>query len=249
MTARPRKKKRKAAAGKAARKTRGAKAARLRKKAPAKAAKKAAKKPARPRAKTSAALRKTAKSALRRPLASAGRRLKSAGPKRIARARVTPRRGAPRPATGTPGVPGVVVIPALAARHPGLRVSAALRFLADLHREFDARRASVIAPRGETDPDVWSAIDPLLTIDREPIAAVLLAFGLHALRAAKDSGATPFAVPPPGSVEEARLWSDVFAFAHERLGLPAGTLRASVPASLDPDIRAVLGDPVAAPPN
>jgi malate synthase len=71
-----------------------------------------------------------------------------------------------------------------------------------------------------------------LTISGEPIAGALFDFGLylfHNARAALDAASGPyFYLPKFEGRHEAALWSDVFAFSEERLGLASGTIKATV---------------------
>jgi hypothetical protein len=249
MTTRPKKKKRKARR-KTAKKTRGRKPARLRAKVARKRAK-TAKAAKRAPPKKAGAPGKKPGGALRRPLASAGRRFKSERPGRIARGRVTPRRGPPRSAAAVPRVPGVIVSRTLVELHAGMLTPAALRFIADLHRAFEAARVGMLAAYarddGEPHPRSWHTIEARLTVDRAPVAAALLEFGLHAFHKAAGDAAVVYELPPLWSVDEARLWNDLFAFAHERLGIPSGTLRATIPAPISDELHEILSDYLAAP--
>jgi len=330
------KKARKSAAKKAAGKTRGKKAAARRKKAP----------PA--RAAKSRVKRKAPTRAMRRPLASVGRRLKSAARRSAARG-VRPRNAARRrvakPHAAGPAVPGVAITGKLGPRYREVLSPPALRFLADLHRAFEAARERVLAARAEqqerydagelpdfrsqtkgirddpdwrvapipadltdrrveitgpvdrkmiinalncgahvymadfedansptwanniegqinlkdrwagkldfTDPETrkaytlsdkpgvlivrprgWHLTEDHLTVDGEPISAALFDFGLyffHNARAQIAAGTAPyFYLPKLETHEEARLWDEVFVFAQERLGIPNGTIRATV---------------------
>jgi malate synthase len=330
------KKARKSAAKKAAGKTRGKKAARRRKKArPARAAKSRVK-------------RKAPTRAMRRPLASVGRRLKSAArpsAARRTRPRVAARRRVAKPHAAGPRVPGVAIKGKLGPRYREILSPPALRFLADLHRAFEAARERVLAARAEqqerydagelpdfrsqtkgirddpdwrvapipadltdrrveitgpvdrkmiinalncganvymadfedansptwanniegqinlkdrwagkldfTDPETrkaytladkpavlivrprgWHLTEDHLTVDGEPISAALFDFGLyffHNARAQIAVGTAPyFYLPKLETHEEARLWDEVFVFAQERVGIPNGTIRATV---------------------
>jgi malate synthase len=84
----------------------------------------------------------------------------------------------------------------------------------------------MVRPRG------WHLVERHLAIDGVPIAGVLLDFGLylfHNARAALDAGSGPyFYLPKLESRHEAALWSDIFSFAEERLGLERGTIKATV---------------------
>jgi malate synthase len=84
----------------------------------------------------------------------------------------------------------------------------------------------MVRPRG------WHLPERHLTIARQPVAGALFDFGLylfHNARAALDAGSGPyFYLPKLESRHEAALWSDIFAYAEERLGLPRGTIKATV---------------------
>ena len=326
-----RKKTAKRTAKKAAGKTRGAKPARRRK----------ATRPA--RASKSRATRKAPARSMRRPLASVGRRLKSVA--RRARPRVAARRRALKAPVGIPRVAGVAIKGKPAPRYREILSPPALRFLADLHRAFEAARERLLAARAEqqerydagalpdfrpgtkvirddeswrvapipadladrrveitgpvdrkmiinalnsganvymadfedansptwtnniegqinlkdrwagkldfTDPEThkayrlgdkpavlivrprgWHLTEDHLTVDGEPISGALFDFGLyffHNAQAQIAAATAPyFYLPKLETHEEARLWNEVFVFAQERLGIPAGTIRATV---------------------
>jgi malate synthase len=84
----------------------------------------------------------------------------------------------------------------------------------------------VVRPRG------WHLSDRHVYVDGAPVSASLLDFGLyfhHNAGALIASGSGPyFYLPKLESHREARLWNDVFLFAQERLGVPRGTIRATV---------------------
>jgi malate synthase len=83
-----------------------------------------------------------------------------------------------------------------------------------------------VRPRG------WHLPEKHLLIDGEPISASLFDFGLYLFwggRAALEAGAAPYLyLPKLENHLEARLWNDVFVFGQERLGIPAGTIKATV---------------------
>jgi len=332
-----RKKKTKSAARKTAkkavRKTRGAKPARRRVVA-AKSKKGASRR----------SVRKAPARATRRLRASAGRRLKSVAHPRRARARMSGRHRAAK-SVAIPRPAGVAIKGKLGPRYGEVLTPAALRFLADLHREFEATRERLLAARAEQQerydrgelpdfsPDTaivrddpywrvaqipadladrrveitgpvdrrmivnalnsganvfmadfedansptwannvegqlnlkdrwagkldfvdpgnrkhyrladkpavlivrprgWHLVEEHLTVDGEPIAGSLFDFGLYAFHNAKAqiaAGTAPyFYLPKLESADEARLWNDVFLFAQERLGIAAGTIKATV---------------------
>ncbi|MFN2567420.1 MAG: malate synthase A [Gemmatimonadaceae bacterium] len=84
----------------------------------------------------------------------------------------------------------------------------------------------VVRPRG------WHLHEAHVVVDGNPVAASLFDFGLyffHNARELLDRGTGPyFYLPKLESHLEARLWNDVFAFAQDALGIPRGTIRATV---------------------
>jgi len=84
----------------------------------------------------------------------------------------------------------------------------------------------VVRPRG------WHLDEQHLLVDGRPMSASLVDFGLyiyHCGQAQIDRGSGPyFYLPKLESHLEARLWNDVFVFAQEHLGIPRGTVRATV---------------------
>jgi malate synthase len=84
----------------------------------------------------------------------------------------------------------------------------------------------VVRPRG------WHLIEKHLLVDGAPIAGALMDFGLYLFHNAKrliDRGSGPyFYLPKLESHREARLWNDIFVRAQEKLGIPKGTIKATV---------------------
>ena len=84
----------------------------------------------------------------------------------------------------------------------------------------------IVRPRG------WHLPERHVTVAGEPIAGALFDFGLylwHNARRAMAAGSGPyFYLPKLESMEEAALWSDVFAYAESRLRLERGTINATV---------------------
>ncbi len=84
----------------------------------------------------------------------------------------------------------------------------------------------VVRPRG------WHLPERHVTIDGAPASASLFDFGLYFFHNAKElvaRGSGPyFYLPKLEGHREARLWNDVFVHAQEALGLPRGTVRATV---------------------
>ncbi len=83
-----------------------------------------------------------------------------------------------------------------------------------------------IRPRG------WHLVERHLLVDGEPISGSLFDFGLyffHNAKALLAKGSGPyFYLPKLQSHTEARLWNDVFVFAQKALGVPNGSIRATV---------------------
>ncbi|MFF0593921.1 malate synthase A [Streptomyces antibioticus] len=84
----------------------------------------------------------------------------------------------------------------------------------------------VMRPRG------WHLNERHLQVDGEEVPGALVDFGLyffHNARRLLDLGKGPyFYLPKTESHLEARLWNDVFVFAQDHLGIPQGTIRATV---------------------
>ncbi|KAL1953327.1 hypothetical protein VTO42DRAFT_3007 [Malbranchea cinnamomea] len=78
----------------------------------------------------------------------------------------------------------------------------------------------------------WHLEEKHFTVDGEPISGSLFDFGLYFFHNAKelvDRGAGPyFYLPKMESHLEARLWNDVFNLAQDYIGMPRGTIRATV---------------------
>ena len=71
-----------------------------------------------------------------------------------------------------------------------------------------------------------------MQIDGEPISGSFFDFGLYFFHNAKEAiarGTGPyFYLPKLESHLEARLWNDIFVFAQQQLGIPNGTIKATV---------------------
>ncbi|MBV9526819.1 MAG: malate synthase A [Sphingomonas sp.] len=84
----------------------------------------------------------------------------------------------------------------------------------------------MVRPRG------WHLPEAHMAIAGEPVSGALFDFGLylwHNAEQALGQGSGPyFYLPKLESREEAALWSDVFEFAEEALGLDRGTIKATV---------------------
>jgi malate synthase len=83
-----------------------------------------------------------------------------------------------------------------------------------------------VRPRG------WHLQEKNLTLSGKPVSASLFDFGLfffHNAKALLAKGSGPyFYLPKMESHLEARLWNDVFTFSQKRLGIPHGSIRATV---------------------
>jgi malate synthase len=84
----------------------------------------------------------------------------------------------------------------------------------------------IVRPRG------WHLPEKNVYVDGEPISASLFDFGLYFFHNAQqtlNNGSGPyFYLPKLESHLEARLWNDVFEYAQESLGVPHGSIRATV---------------------
>jgi malate synthase len=84
----------------------------------------------------------------------------------------------------------------------------------------------LVRPRG------WHLSEKHLVVDGEQVSGGLFDFGLyvfHNVRRRLDRGlSTCFYLPKLESHREARLWNDVFVVAEDELGVPPGTIRATV---------------------
>ena len=83
-----------------------------------------------------------------------------------------------------------------------------------------------VRPRG------WHLEERHILVDGQPMSGSLFDFGLyffHNVQELLTSGTGPyFYLPKLESYLEARLWNDVFVFAQKKLGVPHGTIRATV---------------------
>ncbi|MBV9573965.1 MAG: malate synthase A [Acidobacteriales bacterium] len=84
----------------------------------------------------------------------------------------------------------------------------------------------MVRPRG------WHLDEKHFEVEGKPISGSLFDFGLYFFHNAQrliDKGTGPyFYLPKMESHLEARLWNDVFNFAQDELGIPRGTIRATV---------------------
>jgi malate synthase len=84
----------------------------------------------------------------------------------------------------------------------------------------------LVRPRG------WHLPERHVLVDGEPVSGALFDFGLYMFHNAKrllEKGSGPyFYLPKLESHLEARLWNDVFKFTQNALGVPQGSIRATV---------------------
>ena len=84
----------------------------------------------------------------------------------------------------------------------------------------------IVRPRG------WHLIEKHLLVDGAPVAGAFMDFGLfafHNATALLESGSGPyFYLPKLEGHKEARLWNDIFIRAEQRLGIPSGSIKATV---------------------
>lgn len=84
----------------------------------------------------------------------------------------------------------------------------------------------IVRPRG------WHLEEKHFLVDGQPMSASLFDFGLyifHCGQLALDSGTGPYLyLPKLESHLEARLWNDVFVWAQDRMGIPHGSIKATV---------------------
>ena len=90
----------------------------------------------------------------------------------------------------------------------------------------DETATMLVRPRG------WHLEEANITVDGKPMSASLVDFGLHFFHNGKllaDSGRGPFYyLPKIETYQEARLWNDVFNFSQAFIGIPNGTIKATV---------------------
>ncbi|QKZ17736.1 malate synthase A [Streptomyces chartreusis] len=93
-------------------------------------------------------------------------------------------------------------------------------------KDADELATVVMRPRG------WHLNERHLQVDGVPVPGALVDFGLYFFHNAQrllDLGKGPyFYLPKTESHLEARLWNDVFVFAQDYIGIPQGTVRATV---------------------
>ncbi|NQV05682.1 malate synthase A [bacterium] len=94
------------------------------------------------------------------------------------------------------------------------------------YRLGDVTATLMVRPRG------WHLTEKHVLIDGQQVSASLIDFGIHMYNNAAElleRGSGPyFYLPKLESHLEARLWNDVFVAAQEELGIPVGSVRATV---------------------
>lgn len=87
-------------------------------------------------------------------------------------------------------------------------------------------------------PRPWEAEERGWRWHGEPGSATLFDFGIYffhsAPRVAEAGGAPLFTLPGVETRAEARLWNEIFEYAQNALGLPSGTVRATIPIETRP---------------
>ncbi|HEU4995567.1 MAG TPA: malate synthase A [Gemmatimonadaceae bacterium] len=104
-----------------------------------------------------------------------------------------------------------------------------LRFTSPEGKQYtlkDSLATLVVRPRG------WHLDESHATVAGTPVSASLFDFGLYFFHNARETlarGTGPyFYLPKMESHLEARLWNDVFGFAQDSLGVPRGSIRATM---------------------
>jgi malate synthase len=94
------------------------------------------------------------------------------------------------------------------------------------YRLGDRLATLLVRPRG------WHLPEAHVRVDGQPMSGALFDFALYVFHNARElmaRGTGPyFYLPKLESHLEARLWNEVFVFAQERLGIPRGTIKATV---------------------
>ena len=94
------------------------------------------------------------------------------------------------------------------------------------YRLNDETATMLVRPRG------WHLEEAGITVDGKPMSASLVDFGLHIFHNGKilaEQAKGPFYyLPKMETYQEARLWNDVFNFAQVFVGIPHGTIKATV---------------------
>jgi malate synthase len=96
----------------------------------------------------------------------------------------------------------------------------------ELNEDLTSLATIIARPRG------WHLFEKHMLVDGKQVPAGIFDFGLyffHNVRTLLDAGSGPyFYLPKMESHLEARLWNDVFVMAQDELGIPQGTIKATV---------------------
>jgi malate synthase len=110
--------------------------------------------------------------------------------------------------------------------HDSVRKTISLETAEKTYRLADQVATLVVRPRG------WHLPERHVLVDGEPVSASLFDFGLaffHTARELLERGSGPyFYLPKLESHLEARLWNQAFELAQDELGVPRGSIRATV---------------------
>ncbi|WP_293914728.1 malate synthase A [Deinococcus sp.] len=110
--------------------------------------------------------------------------------------------------------------------HDAVRRIISLDTGAKQYRLSEQTAVLIVRPRG------WHLPEKHVTVDGQVLAGALLDFGLYFFHNAAEllsRGSGPyFYLPKLESHLEARLWNDIFIYAQRELGLPQGSVRATV---------------------
>ncbi|GBC61506.1 malate synthase A [Desulfonema ishimotonii] len=108
-------------------------------------------------------------------------------------------------------------------------VDRTVEFISPEGREYrlsDEIATLIVRPRG------WHLVEKHVHVDSNPVSASIFDFALYFFHNAKkltEQGSGPyFYLPKMESYLEARLWNDIFIRAQEIMGLPHGTIKATV---------------------
>ncbi|MDQ4083908.1 MAG: malate synthase A [Actinomycetota bacterium] len=96
----------------------------------------------------------------------------------------------------------------------------------ELNEDLTSLATIIARPRG------WHLFEKHMLVDGKQVPAGIIDFGLyifHNVRTLLDGGTGPyFYLPKMESHLEARLWNEVFVMAQDELGIPQGTIKATV---------------------
>lgn len=104
-----------------------------------------------------------------------------------------------------------------------------IRFQSENGKVYDLNKETallMVRPRG------WHLVEKNLTVNGDPLSASLVDFGLYFYHNAKEllkqNTGPYYYLPKLENHLEARLWNDVFIFAQKELGIPQGSIKATV---------------------